>query len=249
MGPRWAEPRWVLTLGLLLAGGSASAALFDDEEARKEITRVREAHSERLDRLEAGAKGQLELSNQIETLKAEIARLRGQIEVLTYQGEAAEKRQKDFYVDLDNRLRRLEAVELERQTAAARAPTVDPLAEPRDYEAALTLLKAGKNREAATAFEAFIAAYPDSSFLPNAHFWAGNGWFQEREAARASELYRKVVERWPDDARASDSLLGLASSQQAMGDTKGARATLESVLKRYPDSSAAQMAKQRLGKK
>lgn len=236
----------VLALGLLVAG-PALAGMFDDEEARKEIVRIRDNYGERLDRLEAVGKGQLDLANQIEALKAEIAKLRGQIEVLGYKADTAEKRQKDFYVDLDNRLRRLEAAELERQSAAAKP--VDPVAEARDYEAALALLKAGKNREAGAAFEAFIAAYPASSFLPSAHFWAGNAWFQEHEAARASDLYRKVTEQWPDDPRAPDAMLGLASSQQAMGDAKGARATLDTLVAKHPDSSAAQMAKQRLGKK
>ena len=237
----------LLVCASLLSAGPATAGMFDDEEARKEILRIREAHSARLDRLEAGSKAQLGLSNQIETLKAEIARLRGQIEVLTYQVDGADKRQKDFYVDLDNRLRRLEASEVERQSAAAQP--IDPVAEARDYEAALTLLKASKNREAGAAFEAFIKAYPGSSFLPSAHFWAGNAWLQEREAARASDLYRAVADQWPDDPRAPDSLLGLASSQSAMGDKKGAKQTMESILTRYPESSAAQMAKQRLGKR
>lgn len=34
-----------------------------------------------------------------------------------------------------------------------------------------------------------------------------------------------------------------------MGDVKGARSSLEALVSRYPESSAAQMAKQRLGKK
>lgn len=244
MGARGALISTALLLGLL-AGGPVSAGMFDDEEARKEILRLRDGYGQRLDQLEITAKAQFELANELQTLKAEIAKLRGQIEVLTYQQEAADKRQKDFYVDLDNRLRRIENAAL---TAAPTAQPIDPVAEARDYEGALGLLKAGKNREAGAAFEAFIAAYPGSSFLPSAHFWAGNAWFQEREAAKASDLYRKVAEQWPDDPRAPDALLGLASSQQAMGDAKGAKATLESIGTKYPQSSAAQMAKQRLGK-
>ncbi|MCB1886508.1 MAG: tol-pal system protein YbgF [Rhodocyclaceae bacterium] len=230
-------------LGLTAAGPSA-AGMFDDEEARKEIVRLRDGYGARLDQLEITAKAQFELANELQALKEEIARLRGQIEVLTYQVESSEKRQKDFYVDLDNRLRVIENAAL---NPSAAAQPIDPVAEARDYEGALGLLKAGKNREAGAAFEAFIAAYPGSSFLPSAHFWAGNAWFQEREAARASDLYRAVVDQWPDDPRAPDALLGLASSQQAMGDKKGARETLQRIGSTYPESSAAQMAKQRLG--
>ncbi len=235
----------VVAVGLAIAC-PAAAGMFDDEEARKEIIRLRDSYGQRLDELETTSRAQFELANELEALKAEIAKLRGQVEVLTYQLDAADKRQKDFYVDLDNRLRKIENAAL---TPSSSAQPIDPVAEARDYEGALGLLKAGKNREAGAAFEAFIAAYPGSSFLPSAHFWAGNAWFQEREAARASDLYRKVAEQWPNDPRAPDALLGLASSQQAMGDGKGAKETLNGILQKYPDSSAAQMAKQRLGKK
>jgi TolA-binding protein len=64
--------------------------------------------SVRLDKLEASSRAQLELANQIELLKAEIARLRGENEVLSNDLANANKRQKDFYVDLDNRLRKIE---------------------------------------------------------------------------------------------------------------------------------------------
>ncbi|MCB1907272.1 MAG: tol-pal system protein YbgF [Rhodocyclaceae bacterium] len=230
----------------LAATGAAAAGMFDDEEARKEIIRLRDNYGSRLEQLETTSRAQFELANEFQALKAEIAKLRGQIEVLTYQVDSSDKRQKDFYVDLDNRLRKLENAAM---TPSAAARPIDPVAEARDYEGALGLLKAGKNREAGAAFEAFIATYAGSSFLPSAYFWAGNAWFQEREAARASDHYRKVAELWPDDPRAPDALLGLAQSQQAMGDAKGAKETLGRILETYPDSSAAQMAKQRLGRR
>ena len=46
----------------------------------------------------------LELNNQNEQLKAEISTLRGQIEVLLNDLANLQKRQQDFYVDLDKRL-------------------------------------------------------------------------------------------------------------------------------------------------
>src|SRR5207244_10733252 len=66
---------------------------------------------ERLAALEAQLKtqGLVDLFNQVELLKAEAARLRGQIEVLSYELNEAQKRQRDLYVDLDSRMRRMEA--------------------------------------------------------------------------------------------------------------------------------------------
>jgi len=53
-------------------------------------------------------KGVVHLLNQVEVLNGDISRLRGQIEVLTNEIANAQKRQRDMYVDLDTRLRRIE---------------------------------------------------------------------------------------------------------------------------------------------
>ncbi|WP_374262522.1 tol-pal system protein YbgF [Zoogloea sp.] len=242
-----------LLAGLLagLLASQAQAGLFDDEEARLRINQMRSEFSARLDKLEAGARAQLELADQIETLKAEIARLRGENEVLSNDLANANKRQKDFYVDLDNRLRKVEPQAGAEAPTAAPAPAaaaVDPAAESRDYEAALTQLRGGKFKEAAGGFIAFTRNYPNSSFQPNAHFWAASALYQLKDNAGAAEHYAKVANQWPDDTRAPDALLGLSNTQQARGDTASATKTLERLLAKYPSSSAATIAKQRLKK-
>ena len=93
----------------------ARAALFDDDEARKRIeqtnlrvAQVQKQLEDRIAALEAQLKSQglVELFGQVEQLKSDVARLRGQIEVLNYELEQAQKRQRDLYIDLDSRLRR-----------------------------------------------------------------------------------------------------------------------------------------------
>lgn len=209
---------------------------------------MRNELSSRIDKLEASARAQLELANQIEQLKTEIARLRGENEVLANDLANANKRQKDFYVDLDNRLRKLETTPAGDTPPQPPAATVDPAAESRDYETALTQLRGGKYKEAATGFNSFIKNYPNSSFQPNAHFWAASALYQQKDNIGAAEHYAKVASQWPDDSRAPDALLGLASTQQARNDNVAATRTLEKLLAKYPSSSAAQIAKQRLKK-
>ncbi len=98
---------------------NAAAGLFDDDEARKDIKALRAQVEQqnrdndlRMQKLDESIKniGILQLLNQIEQLNAELARLRGQVEVLTNQNEQLAKRQKDFYLDIDSRLRKLEGV-------------------------------------------------------------------------------------------------------------------------------------------
>lgn len=233
---------------LFLIAAPARAALFDDDIARQRIEDLRADTKARVDaltqKLEQSQRMQGDLGNQIESLRGEIAKLRGQVEVLTYELEAATKRQKDFYLDLDNRLRVLETQPA--KPAAAAEPTVDPAAEPRDYEAALNLLKGGKYPEAQVAFENFIKAWPKSNFQPAAHYWAASAAFQTKAYARAAELYQQLYAQWPADVRAPEALIGLANTQQVQGDAKGAKKTLETVVAQYPGTSSADTARQRL---
>lgn len=235
----------LLPLLILAAALPARAALFDDDEARKRVEALRAEVNARMDKLEAASRGQIALANEIEALKAELAKLRGQIEVLSNEIESTQKRQKDFYVDLDNRLRKLETPAAEAKPAETK-PASDPAAETRDYEAALGLFKSGKHKDALNAFLGFIKAYPASPFLPSAHYWAGSGHYQLGEYRKSIEHFAKLVATWPEDAKAPDALLGQANCQQESGDAKGAKKTLETLVAKYPDSAAAKVARQRL---
>lgn len=132
-----------LALGLMLstfAVTSVQAGMFDDEEARKQILQLRSqmadtqrALDQRVAELEAQARNRsiIDLFNQVETLRTEFARLRGQIELLQNETENTQKRQRDLYVDLDGRLRKLEAQQVEQAAriaaaAAAAAAAVPP---------------------------------------------------------------------------------------------------------------------------
>ena len=110
--------------------GSAHAGLFDDEEARKQIVQLRgqladtqRALDSRVAELEAQAKNRsiIDLFNQVEILKTEFARLRGQLELLQNEMENTQKRQRDLYVDLDGRMRKMEAQMAEQTARAAQA--------------------------------------------------------------------------------------------------------------------------------
>ena len=241
----------------LLGAHQAHAALFDDEEARRQVKDLSIQTNERIETL---SKAQFELVNQLQALREENARLRGQVETLNYELESAKKRQQDFYIDLDGRLRKLEtqpqpaiaaegsAPESASAVDPGQKPASDPAAESRDYEAALNLFKANKLKEAASAFEGFTKAHPDSTLAPNAQYWLGNAHYAQRDCKKAIDAHRVVVNRWPTHAKAADSLINIATCQQEQGDAKDAKSTLETVLIKYPDSSAAATARQRLKK-
>lgn len=239
--------KWLGPLLLAAALNSpAAAGVFDDDEARNRIEALRGEVTELAKRADTISRNQMDFANQFEAIKADIARLRGQIEVLSYELEAAQKRQKDFYVDLDGRLRKLEQPPAE---AKPDEPKVDPAQETRDYEAALAGLKVAKFKEAAAAFLAFIKTYPNSSLAASAHYWGGYAHAQARDHAAAAELFGKFAATWPNDDRAPAALESRIASLEALKDWKGIRITLEQLAERYPNSEAGKKAKLRLKKK
>lgn len=239
--------KWLGPLLLAAALNSpASAGVFDDDEARNRIEALRGEVTELAKRADTINRNQIDFVNQVEAVKADIAKLRGQIEVLTYELEAAQKRQKDFYVDLDGRLRKLEQPPAD---AKPEVPKADPAQETRDYEAALAGLKAAKFKEAAAAFLAFIKTYPNSSLAASAHYWGGYAHAQARDHAAAAELLGKFAATWPNDDRAPAALESRIASLEAIKDWKGIRLTLEQLAERYPNSEAGKKAKLRLKKK
>lgn len=241
----------LLCCGMALAL-PARAGLFDDDEARKQVRELRAELMQSVDalrqRIDGMSKNQLDFTNQIETLRADAARLTGQIEVLTNSIESAHKRQQDFYVDLDTRLRKLEAAAAPPAAGAsdATAPKADPQAEMRDYEAALGLFRAAKFKEAQAAFEGFIAAYPKAALLPNANYWLGSSLYQQKQFDKSAEIYGRVAALWPTDPKAPDALLARANAQIEIRDEKAAIQTLQQLIEKYPTSPAVDTARARL---
>jgi len=247
----------------LLAWGLALPALaqglFDDNEARRRIERLRqdlEADRERLGRIETAVQGAtdrgavLELASQIETLRGEIQRMRGQLEVIGHATDTAEARQKQLYLDIDTRLRKLEQVREQPAAAAPGAPQAaeaEPTpGEAKAYQAALDQFKLGNYSLAVAAMQGFLVTYPNSSLAANAQYWIGMAHSGQRDYKSAIAAQRKLLAAWPDSPKAPDAMLSIASAQETMGDRGSARKTLEELIKKYPASSSATSAKQRL---
>jgi tol-pal system protein YbgF len=244
----------------LLACGIALPALaqgiFDDNEARRRIERLRQEHDERLGKIEAAVQGAsdrgavLDLASQIESLRGEIQRMRGQLEVIGHATDTAEARQKQLYLDIDTRLRKLEQTREQPAAAApggAQAAEAEPTpGEAKAYQAALDQFKLGNYSLAVAAMQGFLVTYPSSSLAANAQYWIGMAHSGQRDYKSAIAAQRKLLAAWPDSPKAPDAMLSIASAQETMGDRGSARKTLEELIAKYPASSSATSAKQRL---
>ena len=228
----------------------AQAGWLEDDDARKQIQQI----ETRVLKLEEAVKQQtqsmLDLQGQIEALNTEIRKLRGQNEETTHGLQEAEKRQKDFYVDLDTRMRHFESAE----SAAAKAPVAapvttdssDPVPADRAFEAAYGLFKAGNHANAVKAFQEFLKKYPESEHVPNAGYWLGNAQFALKDYRGALDTYRGLLKDFPDTPKTADVLFGIAGCQQGLKLPVAAHKTLKQIIAKYPTSEAAAKAKKLL---
>lgn len=249
-----------------LFGGDDTARRQIAEQQKRidELKQQHEALVARAARLEESLKSQpvLDLATQLEVLRQEIKNLRGQIEVLGNNIDGTAKRQRDMYVDLDTRLRRLEQPVAPASSAAPAAPAASapaapgaapaqatagaPADEGRAYEAAQNQRRNGNYQGTISAFQAFLAQYPKSTLAPRAQYWIGDSYFNLRDFKNAIASQNTLIKNYPESSSVPDALLNIASSQMEMGDSAAARKTMDGLIARYPASEAAEKARRRL---
>ncbi|HPU51591.1 MAG TPA: tol-pal system protein YbgF [Burkholderiaceae bacterium] len=256
-------PLLLIAAAALGATSPARAALFGDDEARTAIIELRgrfeiqnresaarlaelnqriDALGQRLDRLEQVSRGQLELQNQLEQLRQEIARLRGQLEIQTNELAQLQRRQREIYADLDGRIKPFEPVSVQ---IDGRTATVE-VDERKAYETALAAFRGGDFAGSAAAFGALRSRWPSSAYGANALYWIGSAQFALKDYRAALATHQQFIARHADHPRAADAMLSVALSQIETGDKRGARRTLEVLIEKYPDSPAAPQARERL---
>ena len=257
---------------------TSHAALFDDKEARKKITEMeaamqsqhqatqaalaelkknQQAIEQRLNAVEAITKGQFlgDMQNQIETLKQEIARLKGDLEVAAHNVDATQQRQKDLYTDTDTRLRKLEsgtpATNIEGVAAVGNAPAVPAVPDKasqefQTLELANGLSKEGKHKDAFTAYDKFLKDYPASSFAPDAIYGLGYSQFALRSYKSAIATQQKLLDLHGTSPKVPDAMFNIANSQIQLGQVTNAKKTLKELVAKYPNAEVTPSAQKRL---
>jgi len=254
---------------LYAAAFPARAGLFDDDEARRRIEMLRQELSQqgkdneaRIQRLEEAIRGigVVELVRQLEGVDAEIARLRGQLEVIANENQQIQKRQRDFYLDLDSRLKRLEGGAAPAASGAAAPPAdanptaaaprvatkEDQAREVKAYDTASNLFRRNDFASAIDAFRAFVKDYPSSPLAANAGYWIGISYANMRDYRNALAAQEELIAKYPQSPKAPDALLAIAAIQSEQGDAGSARNTLEDIIARFPGTEAAGKARTRL---
>jgi tol-pal system protein YbgF len=252
----WAGSKWVVVWGLSAWMGIAQAALFEDNEARKAILDLRQ----RVEQSNAAIKSLtdenaqlrralLDFQSQIDGLKAELSQSRGAQEQATRtQAELARAvsdfqiRQKDLAVGVEDRLRRFDPVKVTLDGVEFMA---EP-AEKRDYDAAMETFRKGDFATAQLALASFVQRYRTSGYAASSLFWLGNAQYANKDYKESMANFQQMLKSAPTHPRAPEAMLAVSNVQIELKDLKGARKTMEELVKAYPASETAATARERL---
>ena len=246
----------------LTAAMTANVSVADEQQMTERI--------ERLERVING-QGLMSLLGRVEALQSEVQRLNGDNELLRHELATLRQRQRQLYLDLDERLQaqakqaktpsvalvldeiavdelEINAVPtentLENAAVTHNTATIDNGEE--DYDRALKTLHGGQYEQAIDMFNLFIDDYPRSRYLPNAYYWQGEANYVLRDFKLAISSFQSVIERFPNSNKVADALLKRGFSQYELDQVAEAKTTLTNVMESYPDTSAARLAKVRL---
>ena len=234
----------------------AHAGLFDDDEARKaildlrqkleqsnEAQRIRQAelNSQLLEQMAQIRRSLLDLNSQLELVRVDNAKLRGQNETLTRDVAELQRKQKDVLQGVDERVRKLEP----QKVIADGKEFLADAEEKRLYDEAMVPLRKGEFAAAANALTAFQRRYPGSGYNDSVLFWLGNAQYGKREFKEAIASFRTLVANSPAHPRAAEALLSVVNCQIELKDNKAAKRTVDELVKAYPASEAAQAGKER----
>jgi tol-pal system protein YbgF len=246
--------RHSLAAALALSGllmGSAQAALFEDDEARRAILDLRQRMEATSNALKAQAddnaqlrRALVDMQGQIDQLQSEVRASRGRQEQLARDVSEMQLRQRDVQTGLDERLRKFEPMTIKLDGQEFQ---VDH-AEKRDFDASMDVFRKGDFAAAQASLQRFVQRYPQSGYMPSALFWLGNASYANKDYKASLSQFRQMLTLSPEHARVPEAMLAISNVQIELKDTKAARKTLEDLIKAHPQSDAAQAAKERLPK-
>ncbi len=265
-----------LLSALLVLSLAACATSSDLKAVRTEVNQQMEANLAAMDArisavkkeqekdaatIAAVRKNQANTAADVAELREQIQQLRGQLETLKKETAKDNKKEDEYKEKLEALSLKINFIEnfLEigkKDSAGDVVVALDnPLAgkdasgkpdKAARYAAAYQMFKAGQYTKARESFQAFLNAYPSGEYSDNAQFWIGECFFFEKKYEKAILEYDKVVKKFPSSGKVPYALLKQGISFQSLGDKTSARLLLQQVIKDYPNTSQARIARSKL---
>jgi tol-pal system protein YbgF len=115
------------------------------------------------------------------------------------------------------------------------------------YDQAALDLTQGRYSMALGGFREFVQRFPTAELADNAQYGVGECLFAQAQFDSASVEYARVEAQWPQGDKVPAALYKHALCEEKLQHADAARRGLEDLVKRFPLSGEAQLARERLG--
>jgi len=114
------------------------------------------------------------------------------------------------------------------------------------YKSALKALQQKQHAAAIEEFDLFLEQYPDHDYADNSLYWMGEAYYDLKDYGKALDCFEKLVTFYPDGNKVPDASLKAALSHRHLGDDVAPREVARQLQGRFPSTTAAAIAKERL---
>tara|TARA_B100000579_G_scaffold82402_1_gene64243 strand:- start:218 stop:859 length:642 start_codon:yes stop_codon:yes gene_type:complete len=185
----------------------------------------------------------IELYLKIQSLEKEIASLRNEVEILETQVKFYQERNVELIDEIDSKLISLMSVEDLKSIESNDIPQTQTL---NSYEQAIVLIQKGNLDAALTALNVYVQNAEESDETPLAYFWLGEINLSNGNLAVATQNFNTLIGLYPAHWRVPLAKYKLAAIYLEQGDEDRAVAQFESVVRDFPESSAAKASRESL---
>ena len=204
------------------AANKVSAAIG---ELQASVNKQQQDRSAQVDQIS----GQIQaLNDTMDELKVRLAKLSKQFEDMQAQQQSMAAQQ---------------AQAQQQAQAIAQAPPPDVL-----YNNALRDYNGGKNDVAVQEFNDYVKFYPNTDLAGNAYFYLAEIQFKAAEYAKAVASYDLVLQNFPSGNKAAAAQLKKGFALLELGKEDEGTQELKHVIQRYPRTTEATQARERLRK-
>lgn len=250
----------LMTIATGVAALPVATAMPPVEESRAIVVESAMAEETSKVHMNVSSNSNAILLQKMQAMQEELQSLRGKVEVQAHDLKMLNQQNRALYSDLDQRMTQLvKSTSSNSALASNRAPasrqTSDAVAsaevndsEKQAYNAAYELIQTKQFSLAEIAMKTFIETFPESEYLPNAHYWLGELHLNQHQLHEAMAEFKIVHDKYPKSSKAPSAMLKLAMAYSENHDATTARTTFEKVIQVYPDTPSAKLAKANLDK-
>jgi len=197
------------------------------------------------------------LANKLEKLEEELRVIRGDMEAALHHSSQVSTQSADteaalaaIQTGIDTlaaKIARLETFTGYEPTSDKPRPQTSGSTAEGTYLDAKKAFDAGDMDTAKKGFATVVEAHATSDTADNAQFWIGEIYYREKWFQKAILEYQKVIENYPDGNKVPAAYLKQGLAFEALGETENAHLILGELLRKYPDTAEASIARKKLG--